>query len=118
MSDRNIKWNIAQIFILLVLALLPVDYWHFNHYSAEYNRMPLSAIETGLVDFILLPSEMAEKIDNYTNKETTKMNSKVINSDIIETMIINIFALLYSNEGHDFSLYKRNTILRRIDRVI
>jgi len=36
-----------------------------NPKSAEYDGMPISAIETGLVDFVLAPNDMPAQIMAY-----------------------------------------------------
>ena len=99
--------------------------------SAKYNGMPKSAIDTGLVDHILEPEQMPNKIlryieqvatatkfatipDNYSGNALSK-NMNEFNKQSID-MMQKIFITLRNYTGHDFSKYKRNTIFRRIDR--
>lgn len=82
--------------------------------SAEYDEMPQSIINTGIVDFELLPEVMLEKISSYTRslQEINKQDDTTKNRTILE----NIFTLLHTQTTHDFSVYKSNTINRRMER--
>jgi two-component system CheB/CheR fusion protein len=85
--------------------------------ATEFFGMSQSAINTGLVDFILPAADMAKKILDYTRQvfapdaalELTPMHKK-------ENALKKIFVLLRIQTGHDFSQYKMSTIQRRIDR--
>ena len=81
--------------------------------SASYDVMPKSAINTGLVDYIFLPQQiypfLLDFIDHF---EKDKTNLPVSISGEIQQ----ILTLLKANTGHDFSLYKPNTIFRRIQK--
>jgi two-component system CheB/CheR fusion protein len=87
--------------------------------TAKFDGMPKSAIATGMVDFILPPEKMGEHLLNYTNhplvvnhnagkKETSK------NQDNYSK----ILSLIRHSSGTDFTYYKPNTIIRRIERRI
>ena len=85
--------------------------------STEYDGMPRSAIATGMVDFVLPPNEMPAKLLDYAARafvpSLQPVSSQVPHpADGLEK----IFLLLRSQTGHDFSQYKRNTILRRVAR--
>jgi len=88
--------------------------------TAKYNSMPLTAISTNLVDYVLSPEEMPLKLIQYLNHPVLAEDA----SDQVRTAIENansiqkILMLLRSQTGHDFSLYKKSTITRRIDRRI
>jgi two-component system CheB/CheR fusion protein len=85
--------------------------------SAEYDGMPRNAIATGLVDFELLPAEMPAKIIAYVDQAFDKSYLKVgATEPLPETAMKKIFVLLRTQTGHDFFLYKPNTINRRIER--
>ena len=75
--------------------------------------MPRSAINTGLVDFILSPEEMASQlvqyITHYTSTPKLQTESNM-NDDIIMT-----FNLLKRATGVDFQKYKPATVLRRVE---
>lgn len=85
--------------------------------SAEYDGMPSSAIATGLVDFVLPPVEMAARLIDYLSRTVLKTSPPpVALSPRAEISWQKIFGLLRTHSGHDFSLYKRNTVHRRIGR--
>ena len=85
--------------------------------SAKFDGMPTSAIQTGLADYILPPEEMPEQLIKYTSQ---KIKGVLLNKAIIDGKIPDafqkIYILLRTHTGHDFSLYKQNTILRRVER--
>lgn len=88
--------------------------------SCEFNGMPLSAIATGLVDYQLNPSEMPKQLITYVAHDWSVHSNKIINvlasqSDSDNTLS-QIFILLRTQTGHDFSQYKPSTINRRIQR--
>ena len=85
--------------------------------TTEYDGMPRSAIATGMVDFVLpadqmLPQLLAYASHAFTPSLTPASPQAPNPADGLER----IFLLLRAQTGHDFSLYKRNTILRRIAR--
>jgi two-component system, chemotaxis family, CheB/CheR fusion protein len=82
--------------------------------SAKSDGMPKSAISTGIVDNILSPDEMPEKIVNYVRSKMK--NNKEIAITIYEEKILKeIFLLLQNETSHDFSMYKPSTMCRRIE---
>jgi two-component system CheB/CheR fusion protein len=89
--------------------------------TAQYNSMPLAAIGTNLVDYVLAPEEMPVKLIQYLNHPVLSPKS-IPNStkSVIQNTnsIQKILMLLRSHTGHDFALYKKSTITRRIDRRI
>lgn len=84
-----------------------------NPESSEYNGMPLSAIETGLVDYVLTPAEMPAQLLDYVSHMSEK---KIHPSSHAEEAMKKIFNQLLTQTGHDFSQYKQKTIDRRIMR--
>lgn len=84
--------------------------------SAKFDGMPRSAIEAGMADIVSLASALPVKIMTYLqhtplmNKSAPEIDDK--SHSALEKMII----LLRSHTRHDFSLYKRNTLYRRIER--
>ena len=85
--------------------------------SAEYDGMCRSAIQTGTVDFVLPPDQMPAQLLAYVNQAFTPslLSLLEIESSPIEGLD-KIFQLLRTQTGHDFSQYKRNTIIRRVER--
>ncbi|TCC92733.1 CheR family methyltransferase [Pedobacter hiemivivus] len=88
--------------------------------SAEYPSMPAAAIKTGMVDYILIPEEMPLRLIQYLNHPA--LQEPISEEQLLErnnyTHIQKILMLLRSHTGHDFTLYKKNTISRRIERRI
>ncbi len=85
--------------------------------SAKFDSMPLNAIKTGLADYVLAPEEMPEQLINYTTQKVHGyLPVKEIPGGKIPDDIQKIYILVRTQTGHDFSLYKQNTIYRRIER--
>jgi len=88
--------------------------------TAQYSSMPLAALSTNLVDYVLPPEEMPLKLIQYLNhpvlaeEASEQVRTAIQNSNSIQKILM----LLRSQTGHDFSLYKKSTITRRIDRRI
>lgn len=85
--------------------------------SAEYDGMPQSAIDTGLVDYVLPPEQMPEQLLAYLQhpySQTSEMKLPLALQAI--DWLQKIFILLRHQTGHDFSLYKQKTVARRIER--
>ena len=87
-----------------------------NPDSAKYTGMIDSAIETGLVDYILPPDQMPKQLVQYANQIVKRKKVKVDRNVQLSGYMQKIFMLLRSYTGHDFSAYKRNTIVRRVER--
>lgn len=89
-----------------------------DNQSAKFDGMPRSSVNTGLVDYVLPPSKMAEELINYVKHPFVKNPNK---HDIMKesmTTINKITLLLREHSSVDFSYYKENTLLRRIERRI
>jgi len=88
-----------------------------NPESTEYDGMPRSAIATGLVDYVLPPAEMPAQLIAYAARAFGRIPCPVSPpAHKAEGALKKIFILLRAQTGHDFSLYKQNTINRRIER--
>jgi len=88
-----------------------------NPESAKYDSMPKSAMATGLVDFTIPPEKMPDQLIKYVDSAVQMPPSKLTTPGGKSTDALQkIFILLRSHTGHDFSLYKKNTIHRRIER--
>ena len=85
--------------------------------SARYDGMPVSAINTGLVDVVLPPKKIAEQLINYVRRSfgAEPQHAKDFLPGISD-YLQKIFVLLRDHTGHDFSGYKENTSTRRIER--
>lgn len=85
--------------------------------QARYDGMPRSAIETGLVDFILPIEKMPEELMKYVKHPYIKGTPKPVTAEEkFKNAVNKIFVLIRDNTGNDFSNYKLTTIRRRIER--
>ncbi|MBN1657725.1 MAG: PAS domain-containing protein, partial [Anaerolineae bacterium] len=85
--------------------------------SAEQASMPRNAIGTGVIDYVLPPAAIPEALGNYVDHflQSEHLVPKVVPYDDSRA-IHNILITLRTRTGHDFALYRRNTIIRRIQR--
>jgi two-component system, chemotaxis family, CheB/CheR fusion protein len=94
----------------LILAQSPDD--------AEYQGMPLAAVETGAVDFVLPARELGAKVVELRARGTL-LKAPASVADLAEEdagTLERIMAVLRARSGHDFSGYKTSTVLRRVGR--
>ncbi|MBA1147933.1 PAS domain-containing protein [Ectothiorhodospiraceae bacterium WFHF3C12] len=82
--------------------------------SAEYPGMPESAIATGQADFVLPPEDLSVALLGYFQHPLVPAGKSEPAERNRELM--SILALLRDRKGHDFSLYKHSTLIRRIRR--
>src|SRR5690606_12645672 len=71
--------------------------------------------------YVLAVEEMPRKLIQYLNHPALRLSEEDDDHEAHQDNSIymqKILLLLRSNTGHDFSLYKTNTIFRRIDRRI
>ncbi|HET6516508.1 MAG TPA: chemotaxis protein CheB [Thermodesulfovibrionales bacterium] len=85
--------------------------------SAQYAGMPASALATGLADYVLPPEKMPEELLRYV-KHVRAMPLKPAVMPDGKTLepLQKIFVLIRAHTGHDLSMYKQNTIIRRIEK--
>jgi two-component system, chemotaxis family, CheB/CheR fusion protein len=86
--------------------------------AAEFGDMPRHSIATGLVDEVLQPEEMPGRIIAYQRALTTLRlpEAPAAGEADVERALREIFTQIRVRHGHDFSNYKRATVLRRIER--
>ncbi len=83
--------------------------------TAKYDSMPRSAIESVNVDIVAPVNELPGKLMNlisHSQGSRTEHNDEIKDKSSLEKIII----LLRNHTGNDFSLYKNNTVYRRIER--
>ncbi len=83
--------------------------------TAKFDGMPHSATEAVIADIVAPAKELPAKLISYQKfipavKTDTPIESEQL-SDLDKIII-----LLREQSGHDFSSYKKNTLLRRIER--
>lgn len=84
--------------------------------SAPYDSMPRSAIDTGLVDYIAPAEVLPSKLISYMKQTSKPPQEQADTDEKVLSAMQKISVLLRGETGNDFSLYKKNTILRRIER--
>jgi two-component system CheB/CheR fusion protein len=87
--------------------------------SARYSGMPLSAVRSGMVDFVLTPEEIARelaRIGRHPYLAPSKPAGVPQSRDEDGEPFGKILRLLRSAFGVDFSQYRKTTIRRRIMR--
>ncbi|MGB8707389.1 MAG: chemotaxis protein CheB [Dehalococcoidia bacterium] len=85
--------------------------------SAKYDGMPRQAIDSGLADFVLRPSEMPARLVSlagYSKKEF--IEERPTATVTLPDYLGKVFLLLRQHTKHDFSQYKPATLNRRIER--
>jgi len=82
--------------------------------EADYASMPRSAIETGVVDFVLPVRDLAKRLSDLIRIKEMVWPPEM--GDFDEDMLRRILAHIRVRTGHDFSKYKRSTVVRRIAR--
>ena len=87
--------------------------------SAKFDGMPRSSISTGMIDYIKSSPELAKELINFVKHPFVSQNSNIeyildTKKDHLET----ILSILHAEKGVDFSNYKKNTIIRRLEKRI
>jgi len=84
--------------------------------NAKFDSMPRSAIEAGLADIVAPAEELPGKIIARLRRPSFPALDEPILTDKAQNALEKIIVLLRARTGQDFSLYKRNTLQRRIER--
>ncbi|MEY2507175.1 MAG: two-component system, chemotaxis family, CheB/CheR fusion protein [Verrucomicrobiota bacterium] len=107
--------------------------------EAQHDSMPATAISSGAVDWVLPVADMPGKLMEFVRNENRmqlppeipeaadpdakdpeapggETVSEVTHADTDELALRDVLAYLRAQTGHDFSHYKRATLLRRIAR--
>src|SRR6266545_3612604 len=93
--------------------------------SAQYDSMPRSAIAAGCVDFVLTPEEIALELTRISRHpyvvpaeiaERGEPGAEEAEQPAVKNGFNKILAQLRRMKGIDFTLYKANTLRRRIRR--
>ncbi|HVX86070.1 MAG TPA: chemotaxis protein CheB [Phycisphaerae bacterium] len=86
--------------------------------TAKYPSMPRSVIDSHLADAILQPKEMFGAIKNYAGHPYT--TGEEAPAEVIaqreRRALGEVIAVLRARTRHDFSVYKKPTLIRRIQR--
>ncbi|MDD4969329.1 MAG: chemotaxis protein CheB [Paludibacter sp.] len=83
--------------------------------NAKFDSMPRNVIDSVLVDIVAPANELPVKLQEFMkNIPLVKFNMEVEIKD--QSSLEKIIILLRNHTGNDFSLYKKNTVYRRIER--
>ena len=85
--------------------------------TAKFDSMPRNAMASTPIDFIAPANELPEKLKAFFNpipflKPETEKEEEIHDDQSLKK----INTLLRAHTGNDFSLYKKNTVYRRIER--
>jgi two-component system, chemotaxis family, CheB/CheR fusion protein len=80
--------------------------------TAKYDGMPRSAVATGLVDNVLPAKDMPGALRDYFERSQSLALALPDDGDLLAK----VCEELRLRVGHDFSQYKRSTMLRRVQR--
>jgi len=84
--------------------------------TAKFDSMPRSAIDAGLADIVAPAGELPGKILAYLQRKPLIVRTELVLEDKTQSALEKVIVLLRDHTGNDFSLYKRNTLYRRIER--
>lgn len=91
----------------IIMAQDPAD--------AKFDSMPRNAINSLVVDIVAPANELPVLLINYLN-HIPQIISKPVTDYQDKTSLEKIILLIREQTGNDFSMYKKNTIYRRIER--
>ena len=83
--------------------------------TALHPAMPQSAIAAGAASIVLPAEEIAGKITEIANGKCA-IPASACQLTSLDEELRTIFGIVKERTGHDFSSYKRNTVIRRIER--
>jgi two-component system, chemotaxis family, CheB/CheR fusion protein len=85
--------------------------------DAEYGDMPRNSIATGIVDHVLPARDIPAKILAFNQHlDNVRVQEPPGEAAVDERALRDIFTQIRTRTGHDFSNYKRPTMMRRITR--
>ena len=84
--------------------------------SAKFDGMPRSAIDAGVADVIAPVEELPARIIAYLKHALTITKPSALLEGKAQSALEKIVILLRARTGNDFSLYKKSTVYRRIER--
>ena len=84
--------------------------------SAKFDAMPRSAIAAGLADVVAPAEELPVRIAAYLKHAPLDAKTETSLETKTQSALEKIYILLRTHTGHDFTLYKKTTIYRRVER--
>jgi two-component system CheB/CheR fusion protein len=85
--------------------------------EASYDGMPRNAIKTGAVDLVVPVAKIPAALAKYNRRRAVAHDEGSLQlQDTAPDLLSEIISLLRTKTTHDFTLYKRGTVERRIGR--
>jgi len=84
--------------------------------SARFDSMPRSVIDAGLADLVAPAELLPGKIIDYLRHTVSISKHEAVLEEKDQSALEKVLILLRSRTGHDFSMYKKSTVYRRIER--
>jgi two-component system CheB/CheR fusion protein len=84
--------------------------------TAKFDGMPRSAIDAGMADVVDAAEKLPGRIIEYLKHAPFAEKPGLARESKAQSALDKIFILLRTQTGHDFSMYKRSTIYRRVER--
>jgi len=84
--------------------------------TAKFDSMPRSAIDAGLADIVAPPEELISRITAYINHLSKGLRPRMQLEQKTLSGLEKVLIILRAQTRQDFSLYKKSTIYRRIER--
>ena len=84
--------------------------------TSKFDTMPRSVIDAGLADIVASAEELPEKLIAYRRHLPQLARSELHLDEKVQSALEKIVILLRAHSGHDFTLYRRSTLYRRVER--
>jgi two-component system CheB/CheR fusion protein len=84
--------------------------------TAEYDRMPESAIATGLADYVLAAEQMPEALIKYVHHAYLSDGARIDAVAEATDQLLQVLSLLRARSKFDFRAYRKKMLARRIER--
>ncbi|MCI0534385.1 MAG: PAS domain-containing protein [Verrucomicrobiales bacterium] len=84
--------------------------------TAKFDGMPRSAIDSGLADIVAPVDDLPGRVIAYLKRTPLVHTPERALEGKAQSALEKAIILLRAHTGHDFSLYKKNTFYRRIER--
>jgi two-component system CheB/CheR fusion protein len=84
--------------------------------TAEYDRMPQSAIATGLADYVLPAEQMPDALIQYVQHAYLNGGTRIEAAPEVADQLTQVLTLLRTRSKFDFRAYRKKMLTRRIER--
>ena len=83
--------------------------------TAQYDGMPMAAIEAGAIEYVLRPEEMGTWLAAWSNgKRPRRLLHPKTSMHVTESQLATLLELMQRITGLDFFRYKNETLVRRV----